>query len=70
MSGELHKILQWVEANGEVRALSRLRIKLMPLTMKEKICLDDVGPTTEVSSAYLDAARAAAEEIVGVPCAA
>jgi hypothetical protein len=70
MPGELHKILQWVEANGEVRALSRLRIKLMPATMKEKICLDDVDVSTSVSADYLAAARAAAEQVVGTPCAA
>ncbi|MDX8393654.1 MAG: hypothetical protein R8K21_03605 [Mariprofundales bacterium] len=62
MPGELLKILQWVETNGEVRASSRMRIKLMPATMKEKICLDDVDASTVVSSEYLDAARAAAEQ--------
>lgn len=68
--GDLHRILQWTAAHGEVQALSRLRIKLMPLSIKERIVMDDVDPQTVVSAEYLAAARKAAEEIVGAPFAA
>ena len=65
---DLHQILQWVQEQGELEAIASLRIKLMPHTVEEGICIDDVTSETIVSEEYLGLAMRAATEVVGRPC--
>jgi hypothetical protein len=64
----LYDILQWATANGEVNVVARIRLKILPLTVKEGIVLDRVKPETVVSESYLKAVREVVSEVVGKPC--
>jgi hypothetical protein len=64
----LYEILQWAAANGEANVVARIRLKVLPLTVKEGILLDKVKPETEVSEPYLRAVRDAVSQVVGKPC--
>lgn len=64
----LHRILEWARKEGDVAAMSRLRVILLPLTVRERIVLERVGPSTTCSSEYLAAARRAASQAVGKEC--
>ena len=68
MPNSLFKIVDWVEKNGEVQSVARLRAKLLPLTCKEGLIFHQIGPDTNCSNQYLDACRSAATEIVGNKC--
>ena len=68
MRGSLYDILNWAKTNGEVNALLRIRIMVLPLSVKEGIILDQVKPTSTCSEQYLHAVRKAAQEVVGKPC--
>ncbi len=70
MAGELYKVLNWMQANGDVGDVDRLRVKVLPLTLKEKIFLAKVTQQTECSSDLLGTIRDAASELVGQPCPA
>ncbi len=65
MAGELYRILQWVKEKGEVKAIDRIRLKVLTHCLKEKVYLSQVGPHTECSPELLEKIRQAAEEIVG-----
>jgi hypothetical protein len=64
----LYEILQWAAANGEVNVVARIRLKILPLTVKEGIVLDRVKPETTVSPEYLQAVRDVVSQVVGRPC--
>lgn len=66
--GTLLAVVQWTQMNGDVSALSRLRMMVLPLTVKEGIIFDRVDGTTKCSPQYLDAVRDAASKIVGKEC--
>lgn len=66
--GRLYRIMEWARVNGDVSTLGRLRMKLLPLTVKERIVLDRVTATTPCSTEYLRAVRSAVTEIVGKEC--
>ena len=68
MAKNLYEVLQWVKSNGEPMALVRMRLKLLPLTVREGIVLEEVSASTPCSAAYLSATRAIASEVVGSPC--
>ncbi len=68
MPRNLFEILEWVRANGDPTALLRIRIKLLPLSVKEGIIFDKVEPTTRCSDLYMKATRSAATEVVGREC--
>lgn len=68
-TGALHAIIEWAKAEGEVKALDRLRVYCLGVLLKEGIGgLQSVTPTTACSAATLDEVRAAAEKVVGKPC--
>ncbi|MBI4396341.1 MAG: hypothetical protein HY548_04540 [Elusimicrobia bacterium] len=68
MPGSLYQILNWAKENGEVECLSRIRLKLLIHSVKEKIFIDDVGPNTNCSDEYLQEVRKAVGEVVGKNC--
>lgn len=68
MAGSLYDIIEWAKQNGEVKVVDRIRVKVLPVTMQEKIVIAEVTPSTACSPACLDAVRQAAINIVGKPC--
>lgn len=68
MAGELYKVVDWVRKNGEVKALDRLRVMVLPVTMEEGIRLAGVGPATACSTKALTAVRKAATTVIGQNC--
>ncbi len=65
--GKLHELFLWVAAEGEYKALVRLRLKILADAMREQppVVLNFVSPETAVSPAFYRKALAVAEEIVG-----
>jgi hypothetical protein len=63
----LFEVLRWVRQQGDPSAYIRLRLKLLPLSVREGLVLDEVEPLTACSPDYLDTARKVAGEIVGRP---
>ena len=68
MAGELVKIVDWIKKNGEVKAVDRVRVMVLPQTMAEGIRLASIDATTKCSAALLQAVRGAASTVVGKPC--
>ncbi len=62
--GTLRALLDWGERAGDVSVMKRLRMKLLPLTVRERIVLHKVEASTQCSVAYFEAARQALEEIL------
>lgn len=67
-SGRLFRVLEWAKENGDVSTVSRVRVMVLPLSVKERIVLDRVGPATACSHEYLDAVRRAVRNVVGREC--
>ena len=65
MPGEMLRVIDWVKTHGEVRALARFRMQLLPFTLREELTFDEIDEATVVSCVYMDAALAYAEHIVG-----
>jgi hypothetical protein len=66
--GKLYQILEWSKEHGEVKSVDRIRVKVLTLTIKEKLYLGQVGPDTECSPELLAAIRRVASEVVGKRC--
>jgi hypothetical protein len=66
--GLLFQVLQWAKTNGEVRAVERIRLKVLNGSIREGIVLARVSPNTTCSPEYLDLVRTAASEVVGKRC--
>ncbi|MDJ0841267.1 MAG: hypothetical protein QNK37_32450 [Acidobacteriota bacterium] len=66
--GKLFKVLEWLEDEGEVKAVARLRMKILPFTVQESIVISRIDRKTTCSGALLAAARNAASEIAGKRC--
>lgn len=67
-NGELNSVLAWVRTNGGRTMFNRLRIKILPQTVREGVVLDEVNAETTCSEAYLEAVRKAASDLLGQPC--
>jgi hypothetical protein len=67
-SGRLFRVLEWAKDNGDVTTMSRVRVMVLPMTVKERIVLDRVGPATTCSTEYLEAVRRAVNNVVGKEC--
>ena len=65
---KLFQIVEWVKTHGEVRALDRIRLKVLSASIDEKIVLSKVGRETTCSDTYLALLRKVATEVVGRPC--
>lgn len=65
MAGSLYETLAWARANGDVDAMQRIRLQMLPMTVRERIVLDKVTPTTVCSAEYLKALRRAVRDVVG-----
>lgn len=61
----LYQILQWVKRNGDADTLARLRLKLLPETVREGIIFDRVTPDTDCSEQYLASMRRNIREMLG-----
>ena len=61
-------VLDWLQKEGEAQSINRLRIKILPFSIKEGIVLSRVERATACSPELLNLARKAASEIVGKPC--
>lgn len=68
MASELHKIIDWVKKNGEVKAIDRLRVMVLPFTMADGLQLAAVTPNSSCSPKTLAAVRQAAGTVVGSAC--
>ena len=64
----LYEIICWVRKHGEIQAESRLRIRTLPLTVREGISFDQIGPSTKGSPQLIDAMLREASLIVGESC--
>lgn len=62
-AGDLHRMLEWARRHGDVTTLKRVRLLVLPLTVRERIILDKVTAETQVSPEYLDAVRDAISTI-------
>lgn len=61
-------IIDWTVANGEPRVIDRLRLRVFPSLMRERLVLTQVTAATRCSDALLAELRTAASELVGKPC--
>lgn len=68
MAGTLYQILEWARTSGEPKVIDRIRVYVLPVTMKEQIRITEVKPDTVCSQACLDAVRKAASSVVGKDC--
>lgn len=68
LQGNLYRIVEWARREGDIAAISRMRVILLPLTVRERIVLDRVALETTCSPTYLSAARRAASDAVGKEC--
>ncbi len=67
--GALYGIVEWVKAEGEVKALDRLRMFSLAALLAEGISgLASVTPETPCSAETLTVIREAAAKVVGRPC--
>ena len=67
--GALHSIFSWVESQGEVKAVDRLKVLCLSVLMDARIFdLDEVTPETTVSDHCLTQVRDAATRVVGTRC--
>mgnify|MGYP000863814439 CR=1 FL=1 len=66
--GNLYRMLEWARRNGDVTTLKRIRVIVLPLTVRERIILDKVTPDTVVSPEYLSVVRTAITQTVGREC--
>lgn len=68
MASSLHAVVTWTEQNGEVKAVDRLRVKVLPDLMDEGISLSTVNAETTCSPPLLKKVEDAASSVVGQPC--
>ncbi len=66
--GKLYYILAWMQKEGEVKAIARLRLKILPYSVKEGIILGKVDRSTTCSDSLLKKVREASTAIIGKPC--
>jgi hypothetical protein len=67
-AGPLYSVLVWAREEGEVKAIDRIRVMVLPKTITEGIVLNQVTPETTCSRTVLAAVREAASRVVGRPC--
>ena len=66
--GSIFGVLEWAKREGEVKAIARIRMRVLGDSVKEGVRLGDVKPDTRCSPQLLNKIRVAASEIVGKPC--
>ena len=64
-STSLYDIICWVRDQGEIQAESRLRIRTLPLTVREGIAFAQIGPSTQGSPQLLNAMVREATQVIG-----
>lgn len=65
---KLKDILTWTAENGDPRVIDRLRLRIFPSLMRERLVLSQVDDSTRCSPALIEELRAACSELVGKPC--
>lgn len=68
MESKLYQILEWAKENGEVKIVDRIRIKVLPITIRENIYLNAIQPDTECSEECIEAVRDAVVAVIGKSC--
>ena len=63
-----YDIIQWVRQHGEVMAVSRLSVRMVEATLKERLPIRTIDASTPCSRDFLDALRREAGVVVGKPC--
>lgn len=63
--GELYLLMERVKNEGEVKALSRLRVRILPHTLRERIFLSDVSKSTTCSEELLAIIKKEVEVVLG-----
>lgn len=66
--GKAKDIIDWAVEHGEPRIIDRLRLRVFPSLMRERLVLTQVNASTRCSEALLAELRAAASDLVGRPC--
>lgn len=64
----VHDVITWLQQNGEVKAVDRLRVSLLPDLLGEGIQLATVTPDTSCSPELLKKLSEQATAIAGKPC--
>lgn len=70
MGSPLYDIVKWTETTGEVKALDRLRVMVLPDLLAEGLMLAEIDADTSCSPELLDKFRESASKVVGEPCPA
>jgi hypothetical protein len=68
MAQTLYDIIEWSKANGEVKVIERIQMRILSNLINENIRLKEVTPSTVCSSELLAKVRAAASEVIGKAC--
>lgn len=68
MASPLYDIIQWAQANGEVKTIDRIRVSLLPDLLAEEVWLNDLTPASTCSAQLLSKIRDQASAVVGQPC--
>jgi len=70
MASKIHGVFEWTRTEGEVKAIDRLRVMLLPDLMAEGLTISSVTPDTDCSDDLTNKARDAATTVVGSACPA
>ncbi len=68
MNADLRRVVAWVREHGRDEAVQQVRMRVLPATIREGLRWDAVDDKTPCSPEYMQAVRAAASDVVGVPC--
>ena len=68
MATPLYDVVEWVKTNGEVKAIDRLKVAILPDLLAENLLLSNVGPDQTCSGPLLQKIKDQASTIVGKPC--
>lgn len=68
MVATVHGILKWAEKEGEVKAVSRIRLKLLADATREGIHMSRVDASTTASPHFISKLKSVASAVVGKPC--
>ena len=68
MAGSIYAVLEWAKQEGDVKAIDRIRVRVLPHAMKEGLVLCEVQATTTCSPELLTRFREVASKVVGKEC--
>jgi len=68
LKNDIHGLIRWLEAEGDVEAFDRLRLRTLGEALDEGLDWSRIDRRTECSDALFARAKEVATEIVGKPC--